>query len=236
VYICQCGMYAKKAMDDPGNGLSAGQRLRDAIENEILTGALPPGRRLDEATLAARYGVSRTPIREALLQLAAANIVDWRPRHGAVVAAVTTERVVEMFEVMGELEGLAGRLAARRHSPGELERILVAHAACGRAAAAGDADGYYYENERFHHAIYAASRSAFLEEQCLALGRRLKPYRRLQLRVGDRMTASLGEHQRIVAAIAEGDGEAADAALRAHIVVQGARFVDLIASLGSAPL
>jgi len=136
-----------------------------------------------------------------------------------------------MFEVMAELEGMAGRLAARRASAEDVTRLQDTHRACVSAAAAADADEYYYENERFHAAIYAASRSAFLRTECIELSKRLKPYRRLQLRVPHRMAQSLAEHAGIVDAITHGDGAKAQQHLRDHVVVQGDRFADLIASL-----
>ncbi|MCG8359901.1 MAG: GntR family transcriptional regulator, partial [Kiloniellales bacterium] len=78
--------------------------LRQDLEAEIFAGRLAPGQRLDESKLAARFGVSRTPVREALLQLASIGLVEMRPRQGAVVAAVTIRRLLQMFEVMAELE------------------------------------------------------------------------------------------------------------------------------------
>jgi DNA-binding transcriptional regulator YhcF (GntR family) len=137
---------------------TAGHRLRDLIEDEILTGHLGPGERLEEEALAARFTVSRTPVREALHHLATAGLVELRPRRGAVVAVPGPERLVEMFEVMAELEGLCGRLAARRLTPEARAALLAAHEACAQAR--GDADAYYYRNERFHHVIYAASATA----------------------------------------------------------------------------
>lgn len=210
------------------------QRLRDEIENEILTGQWEPGDRLDEVALANRFGVSRTPIREALLQLSTAGLVEVRPRRGAIVASVGAERLIEMFEVMAELEGLAGRLAARRHTDADMQAIMDTHEACRRAAGAGDSDAYYYENERFHFAIYQASHSQFLFEQCSALHRRLKPYRRLQLRVRNRVARSFAEHEQVVAALLDGSEDAAGRALHDHVAIQGARFSDFIASLSDA--
>jgi len=207
------------------------QTLRDEIENAIVTGLFQPGERLDEVQLANRYGVSRTPIREALMQLGAIGLIEIRPRRGAVVAELGPERVFEMFEVMAELEAMAGALAARRHSETDAAAILAALEQCRSAAASNDTDRYYYENETFHRAIYAASHSGFLEEQCVALHRRLRPYRRLQLRVRNRMKVSLAEHGEIVDAIAAGDVERARFQLRNHIAVQGDRFGDLIATL-----
>ncbi|WP_247881303.1 GntR family transcriptional regulator [Skermanella sp. TT6] len=206
-------------------------KLRDRIENEILTGAMPPGYRLDEMTLAARFGVSRTPVREALFQLASAGLIEIRPRRGAVVTEVGPERLVQMFEVMAGLEGMAGRLAARRQTDADRRNLTETHEACRRAAETADADAYYYENERFHHAIYAASHNAFLIEQCAALHRRLKPYRRIQLQVMNRVANSLAEHEAVVDAILKMDGDRAERLLRDHIMIQGDRFSDLMASL-----
>jgi DNA-binding GntR family transcriptional regulator len=207
-------------------------KLRDEIENSILKGEFEPGERLDEVQLATHFGVSRTPIREALMQLSAIGLVDIRPRRGAVVVNPGPERVFEMFEVMAELEGMAGALAARRHTNEDREALLAAHARCEAAAISEDPDSYYYENEAFHLAIYTASHSGFLEEQCVALHRRLRPYRRLQLHVRNRMKTSLKEHGEIVGAILAGDAEAARSVLRNHIAVQGDRFSDLVSNLG----
>jgi DNA-binding GntR family transcriptional regulator len=210
-------------------------RLRDALEEDILTGALSPGDRLEEIALAARFGVSRTPIREALLSLAAAGLAEIRPRRGAVVAEIGPRRLMEMFEVMAELEGLCARLAARRADLEEIAAIRACHEAC--AAAISDVDAYYYRNETFHERIRAAGRNRFLFDQADALQKRLRPYRRLQLRARDRIAASLAEHAAIVAALEAGDGAAAAQAMRAHVAVQGERFADLLSSLdGSARL
>jgi DNA-binding GntR family transcriptional regulator len=105
---------------------------------------------------------------------------------------------------------------------------------CRKALAAGDPDAYYYENEHFHRAIYAASGNRFLADQALALHKRLAPFRRLQLRVRNRLKTSQQEHEDIVAAILRGDAAAAAQQLRSHVAIQGERFSDLIASLEKA--
>ena len=207
------------------------QKLRDEIESDIVTGKFAPGERLDEMQLAARFGVSRTPIREAILQLNAIGLLEIRPRRGAIVVDPAPQRIFEMFEVMAELEGMAGAMAARRHTDEDRKALQTAHEKCEQAATSGETDRYYYENELFHRAIYAASHSGFLEEQCVTMHRRLRPYRRLQLRVHNRMKASFGEHARIVDAILEGNADTARDLLRMHVAVQGDRFSDLIANL-----
>lgn len=89
-------------------------RLKAQIEEEIATGALRPGERLDESSLATRFGVSRTPIREALQQLSIAGLIEHRRHRGAVVSAADPKKLLEMFELMAEFESICARLAARR--------------------------------------------------------------------------------------------------------------------------
>ncbi len=208
-------------------------RLREAIEEEIATGRLPPGTRLDEVELATRFGVSRTPIREALSLLLGEGLIEARPApsRGAVVAQASPERLCEMFEVMAELEAMCVRLAARRMSPVEEKALRAAHEACRKAARTGDSDAYFYANEHFHFALYAACRNRFLADEATALQRRLRPYRRLQLRVRGRVPRSFAEHEAVIDALARGDGEAAVRAIRDHVLVQGERFTDLVASI-----
>lgn len=212
-------------------GSTRSEHVRELLEEGIATGRFPPGMRLDETELAQRFEVSRTPLREALFQLASIGLVEMQPRRGTVVAEVSPHRLLEMFEVMGELEAMCGRLAARRMSPAEHERLLEAHRACELASKAMDPDRYYYENEKFHHVIYAASHNTFLAEQASALHRRLRPYRRLQLRVRNRIGNSLSEHEGIVEALIAGNADLVAQRMREHIVVQGERFSDLLASI-----
>ena len=210
---------------------SRSETLRDAIEEMIAIGTYAPGQHLDETELAAQFGVSRTPIRETLIGLASRGLVVIRPRRGAVVAEFGPQQLVEMFEVMAELEASCSRLAARRMTPLEQAALLAAHAACDAARASPDEDAYYYQNEAFHEAIYAGSHNQFLIDQTRALYRRLRPYRRLQLRVRDRIANSYAEHDAVVAAILRGDGEQAAQLTREHVMIQGQRFADLMASL-----
>jgi DNA-binding GntR family transcriptional regulator len=207
------------------------ETLREAIEEMIAVGKLRPGEHLDETELAKAFGVSRTPIREALIQLASTGVIVIRPRRGAVVAEIGPQQLVEMFEVMAEFEAMCGRLAARRMSPAEHANLLAAHQACKEARNAQDPDAYYYKNEAFHMVIYAGSHNSFLAEQARNLHNRLRSYRRLQLRVRDRIAASYAEHEAVVRAIIDGDGERTTELLRSHIMIQGQRFADLIATL-----
>ena len=197
----------------------------------IFSGELASGQRLDEVRLSERFCVSRTPLREAFQRLEASGLIELLPRRGAFVRAAKPHEMVEMFEVMAEIEALAGRLAARRASAEQIQQLSAECSACSEAA--DDPDRYYRANERFHHAIYAASGNAFLQAEAERLHNRLRPFRRLQLRVRGRVKQSLDEHEEILQALKSGDGDATANALRAHIAIQGERFGDLIASYRS---
>ena len=229
-----CGLECKWVIVGMEVAMRRADGLRDQLEQEIVTGALRPGERLDEQSLAARFGVSRTPIREALMQLASAGLIELQPRRGAFVASLSLKEVIERFEVMAALEGACGALAARRINDTERQALLDAHQACAQRATSGDADAYYYLNERFHHVLYEACHNAYLGEQARQLHDRLKPYRRLQLRARSRITSSMAEHQAIVDAVLAGDSARAEQVLKEHILIQGERLTDFIASFDAA--
>ena len=212
---------------------STGQKLRRAIEQEIVTQKLSPGARLDEVALANRFGTSRTPVREALLQLASTGLVEVRPRRGAVVAKLSLSELVEMFEVMAELEGMCGRLAAQRATEDEIAQLMEIHETCKAHAEADRADAYYDENVRFHEAIYGASHNRFLAQQTIALRNRLAPYRRLQLRRRNRPVESFAEHELVATAIREARPDEAERLLREHVTKQSGSFGDFVLSLPS---
>ena len=132
---------------------------------------------------------------------------------------------------MAELEAISARLRARRMTAAELVVLEQAHEKCRSAALGLDADGYFYANEHFHQTIYSGSHNGFLSDQAHALQRRLRPYRRLQLRVRNRLAKSFDEHQAVLDAVRDGDGDRAVEAIRSHVMVQGERFNDLLAGL-----
>lgn len=208
--------------------------IADALEGLIFDGTFVDGDRLDEVQLASRFDVSRTPIREALLRLAQSGLVVQIPRRGVFVRQPGPVELIEMFEVMAELEAVSARLAASRISEKALADLHKANERCKLAVDAQDADGYYRENERFHAILYRQSGNGFLEQECLRLQRRLQPFRRVQLRVRGRMRQSMAEHEAIVSAIEEGDGDKAADAIRRHVSVQGEKFHHLVASLKPA--
>lgn len=207
-------------------------RIRNALTDAIASGELAAGMALDEQHLARRYGASRTPVREALRQLAASGLVDMRPRRGVVVVRLTPQRIADMFETTAEVEALCVRLATYRMTPLERGRLIEVHEASAAAVAADDVDAYDRLNRTFHEALYAATHNAFMAEQALALRERLAAFRRTQLRHGDRIRRSREEHDGVLAAIAEGDGETAARRMRAHMLRAAAALGRYIAEAG----
>ena len=195
----------------------------------IVNGQYRPGTKLDEVELAASFNVSRTPIREALIQLSAAGLVDTRPRRGAVVAEVSSLRLAEMFDFMAELEAACARRAAVLASDVEISQLVSAHEACRSALDAEDPDRYYRLNQQFHLVLYGMAHNGFLAEQTTLMQRRLRAYRRLQLRIPNRMASSFEEHAGVVEAIQAKNPNLAAERIRAHVNIQISQFTDLIA-------
>ena len=156
-------------------------------------------------------------MREALRQLAAAHLVEWRPHQSAVVAKITASKMIEMFEVMAELEGFCGRLAARRMTPLEHKTLTSIHKKFRPFVDAKDREGYHGLNKSFHEAIYAGAHNAYLREQATALYGRLAPYRAYQLKQPDALRLASEEHKAIVDAIVAGDGNEAHRLLLDHV-------------------
>lgn len=208
--------------------------IADQLESLILEGALAQGSRLDEMQLAERFSVSRTPVREALQRLTNSGLVEQRPRRGAFVRQPGPLELLQMFEFMAELEAVAARLAASRISDEAILALKDVNARCDEAVERQDADGYYAENETFHAVIYRESGNEPLARECLRLQRRLKPFRRRQLRLRGRLQQSMDEHEGIVAALEKGDSDLAASLLRDHVAVQGEKFHLLMAESRSA--
>jgi DNA-binding GntR family transcriptional regulator len=204
-------------IDTEDTGLLS-DRIRNALTDAISSGELAPGTTLDEQQLADRYGASRTPVREALRQLATSGMVEVRPRRGVIVRHVTAEEVMDMFETMAEIEAVCVRLATYRITPLERSRLLRIHEASEAAVEAGDVDAYDALNREFHEAIYRAAHNDFLADQAIAVRTRLNAFRRMQLRQDRRLVTSRAEHDAVMRAIAEGDGDEAARRMRAHML------------------
>jgi DNA-binding GntR family transcriptional regulator len=190
-----------------------------AISDRIVTGAMRPGEKLDEVSLANRYDVSRTPVREALGQLAAMGLVDRRPNRGAIVAVVKPDHLASMFESMAELEAICARFSAQRMTAHERRALEIEHRAAARLVSLGDEADYERFNSDFHTRLYRGAHSTHVCELAIATRSRLAPFRRAQFRLDGRLEKSWKEHDLIVAAILTGDGDAAGSAARNHVAL-----------------
>jgi len=211
------------------------ETLIAAILEDIDAGRLAPGQEIDEAVLASRHGVSRTPIREAYIQLEASGLIRRLPRKGAVLFKPTLEEFLAIQEVHAQLEGQAAGLAARRISPALRARLEAAVRACeAHAAAQGDSDpnGYYQLNLEFHETVALGAANPFLVEMIKTNARKLMAYYRARYRYPGAIAQSAQEHREIAALILSHDRDRAEAAMQAHVLFDQVTVMDLLAALG----
>lgn len=198
--------------------LTRADELRQILADEIVRGKIKPGDTLDETAMAARFRVSRTPVREAIRQLAASGLVDARPHRAAVVARPSHDDLIGMFEVMAELEGLCASYAAERMVPAERTGLAQVHEDLRLLIQDGDPQNYHETNQLFHGTVYSGAHNAYLAELTLATRIRVQPFRRAQFRNLGRLAKSHEEHDRVVTAIMRADSTAAQRAMRDHIM------------------
>ena len=207
--------------------------LLSEIENLIVNGSMVPGQRLDEMVLAKKYGVSRTPVREAIRALTAIGLVQNTGRQGSQVAKLSISMLIEMVELMAVLEGMCAQLAARRATKNELIEMHKTHQLLEKTFEKGTHKEFYDVNLKFHDQLYNASHTQYLAEETLRLRRRLSPYRmRVTFQPG-RMSSTLEEHNKILIAINKGESELAKNEAISHLRLIGNDLEDFIASVSS---
>jgi DNA-binding GntR family transcriptional regulator len=204
-------------MDAPKKFTKASDKIRAEIETAIREGSLLPGDPIDEAEIAAQYKVSRTPIREALIQLQAQGMLTSLPRGGMVVAKMDLQQLLSLWELLAELEGVAVRLACQRMTREERKAILEHHEKSRAVADADDFAGWQESNLRFHELIYRGARNPYLRQEVLRMRARTGYYRRHAFGALGQIATSFEQHQQIVAAIVAKDGDTASAAMLAHM-------------------
>jgi DNA-binding GntR family transcriptional regulator len=193
------------------------EELRAALAEEILRGVHAPGTPLDETALAQRFGMSRTPVREALGALAESGLVRKLAHRGTVVAHPLPDELTGMFETMGELEALCAGFAAERMTARERRALEAHHAAMLPLVRDGHATDYAAGNVVFHEMLYAGAHNACLRDLARRMRRQLAPFRRAQFDAPGRLAASQSEHDRVVQAVLRADRAQAIQAMRAHL-------------------
>lgn len=212
------GRRPMRAMDDVDENGTLSQKVARGLADEIVSGRLPSGYKLDEKVIAERFGVSRTPVREALRELAITGLVEIAPRRGATVVQVDLARLRDMFEASAEIEALCARFAAERMTQSERLQLQMTNRKSRDAVTAGDPVAYAELNEQLHDEIFDGARNLSLAELARIFRIRLSPFRvQIFYRKAQRMTSSNEEHDVLVAAISAGEADTAQRAMRAHL-------------------
>ena len=191
--------------------------LRDRLRDMIIDGQLEPGVKVPERELCELFGVSRTPLREALKVLANEGLVSLEPNRGATVAVLTVAELEEVFPVMGALEALSGELACQHITDGEIASISALHEEMTKHYRAGDLAGYFRCNQAIHERILDAARNPTLAQLYRGLAGRIRGARYVANMSDKRWAAAVKEHEQMLMALKERAGKKLSALLKAHL-------------------
>lgn len=197
--------------------MSLHDQLVARIRELILNGELTPGERVPERELCQRFGVSRTPLREALKVLASEGLLELLPQRGAKVAQLTLADVEEMFPVVGALEALAGELACRRISDQGIAVIATAHENMLQAYERRDRPTYFALNQEIHERILEATENETLISTYRGLAGRIRNARYVANMSEPRWKQAVEEHEMILDALGARDGPRLATILRDHL-------------------
>jgi DNA-binding GntR family transcriptional regulator len=192
-------------------------QIRLRIESAIAKGELEPGDAIDDAALASQHKVSRTPVREALLQLQAQGILSSTPRGGYIVAKMNLQQLLSLWELLAELEGVAVRLACERMTHEEIKSLIKQHRSSQKLAKNDDIEGWQEANLKFHEIIYEGARNPFLRQEVMRIRSRTGAYRRHAFGALGRIKSSYEQHEKIVTALEKRDATAALACMTDHM-------------------
>lgn len=201
------------------------QEVAERLRERIFSHELPPGSWVDEQALADDYGISRTPLREALKVLASEGLVTLKPRRGCYVTEISERDLDEIFNVMALLEGQCARLSAQKASEGDLDRLREMHANLEKAAVDGKIDAFFDANQAFHQALQELSDNRWLLHVIEDLRKVIKLSRHYSLFSEGRLEQSLAEHRDLLAALSARDAVRAEELMRTHILSGRAALV-----------
>ncbi len=188
----------------------------EKLREMIISSELQPGEKLSEADIGRAFGVSRTPLREALKLLAAEGLVEIRPHRGAVIAEISREELTQTFDVIGTLEDMAGPLVCDRISNKDLAELEAIAEQLDRQCEAHDLSGYFHLNKLLHHKIIALTENKVLERTYSELFNRIQRARFHVNEQYDRWRASCREHHWILEAMRARNGAEVSHRLKEH--------------------
>jgi DNA-binding GntR family transcriptional regulator len=200
------------------------------LRTRIFAHELPPGGWIDEQALALEYGISRTPLREALKVLAAEGLVVLKPRRGCYVTQLSEQDIDEVFPVMALLEGQVAAEAARRITSADFAHLVAIHDDLEKHAAANNADRFFEANQRFHTALQEIAGNRYLAQLIDDARKVIKLTRRDSLRLEGRLKQSLAEHREILEALRQKDADLAGQRMHDHLLSGRAALARLATS------
>jgi DNA-binding GntR family transcriptional regulator len=201
----------------PASFKKVSDQIRTDLSDLIRQGQLLPGVPIDEVALAERYGVSKTPIREALLKLEAQGLLQSQSRGGMVLAKMNLRQLLSLFELLAEIEAIAVRLAVERMTPEELIAIEAIHNESKVYADNENLEGWQKANEAFHEIIYHAARNTFLRDEALRIRAQTGAYRLHAFGALGRIHSSFVQHGEIVEALRKRDSNHASRVMIKHL-------------------
>jgi len=204
------------------------EKILETIRDAILKGALKPGEKVAEPELAERFGISRTPIREAFRQLESEGYLTVIPRKGAVVAALSEKDVDEFYAIKSILEGYAAELAATRLSQKEIEKLQAINEKLRNLAAEGDVKNFYRAHNEFHDLFIKAADNQKLAELIQQLGMKFLRLRMASLSAPGRMNISVAEHERLIEAFKMQDGHLAESLVKKTAAIGGRVLLEMM--------
>ena len=190
------------------------EKILESIRDAIISGTIKPGSRVSEPELADRFGISRTPIREAFRQLESEGYLKVIPRKGAVVSAFTQKDVEEFYAIKSILEGYAARLACTRLTDKEIERLKVINQRLSELCELGDIKQFFKVHNDFHDLFIKAADNEKLRDMINLLVTRFQRLRMMSLSQPGRMQVSVQEHHKIIKAFIDRDSETAELLVR----------------------
>jgi DNA-binding GntR family transcriptional regulator len=202
-------------------------RVRAELEKRIVDGTLAPGTTLDETLLCRMFDVSRTPVREALLQLSAEGYVRIVPRAGIYVVQLSAGELCEMFESLAYFEGLCAGLAAKRITDAQLKKARYLQNLGGDALQRQDIDDYREYDKAFHECVYNSCGNGYLTSQLVYLRKRIHPYRRHHAPFSfEQAQVSWDQHQTLLDALQRREEVAARLAATRHVEEHALPFIE----------
>ena len=206
------------------------EQVAERLRTRIFAHELAPGGWIDEQALAKEYGISRTPLREALKVLASEGLVVLKPRRGCYVTELSEQDIDEVFPVMALLEGRVAEEAARRATKADFSRLTAIHEELERQAAANDADRFFEANQRFPTALQEIAGNRYLAQLLDDTRKVIKLTRRDSLRLEGRLKQSLVEHREILEALRLKDPDLAGRRMHDHLLSGRAALARLATS------